>query len=225
MAKYERLNLHQLLAGKKEEAGGKLKFDPAKIERIKSYTGVILGILGVAGILAVTVLAPNALQALDLFERRRKRPASSPAKRRAKLLKTFYYLKESGQIEFRRAEGDNYEVVLTDKGKKELRRFDIETLYVPKAEKWDQKFWQVAADIPTKNYRRGADALRRKLREMEFYPLQRTLWFYPYDPRAELEFICQIYGISRFVTAMKIAELDPSDERVLRDFFRKRDVI
>lgn len=221
MARYERLNLSRLVEKDKAE---KPKIDRKKIERLKTYSDVVLGILAVAGIITVTVLAPNALQALELFEKRQKRFSYSPAKGRKKLIRTFYYLRGKGQIEFRRR-GSDYEVFLTNSGKREVRRFEMETLQVPRAEKWDGQFWQVAADIPTKDYRRGADALRRKLKEMKFYPLQRTLWFYPYDPRVELEFICQTYGIGRFVTAMKIVELDPADERVLKNFFREQEII
>jgi len=223
MRGYERLNLAQLVGQDKPE---KQRFDPKKIERLKTYSDVVLGILAVAGILTVTVLAPNALQALKIFEGRRKRPGRpySPAQSRQKLTRTFYYLRKRGQIEFRR-KGSDYEIFLTNSGKREVRRFEMETLRVPRQEKWDGRFWQVAADIPTKDYRRGADALRRKLKEMKFYPLQRTLWFYPYDPRTELEFICQSYGIGRFVTAMKIAELDPADEKALTSFFNEQKII
>lgn len=195
-----------------------------QLEKLKTYSDVLLGVVGVAGIMLLTVLAPNALQALDLFQKKRGRSRLNPPAKQRKVIRSFYYLKAKGQIEFRR-KGEDYEVRLTKRGRRQIKKFRFETLSVPKAEHWDGKFWQVAADIPTKQHRRGADALRQKLKEMGFYPLQRTLWFYPYDPRLELEFITHTYGIHPFVTTMKIAELEESDERVLKAHFKKQAII
>jgi hypothetical protein len=79
----------------------------------------------------------------------------------------------------------------------------------------------VAADIPTKDHRQGADLLRRKLKQMGFYPLQRSLWFYPFDPRPEIEFICREFGVANFVTVMEINRLDVQDEKLLKKHFSK----
>lgn len=196
----------------------------AQIEKIKTYSNILLGILAVSGMVTMMVLAPNALQVLDIFERRKGRKKMRHSEKIRKVTQAFYYLKRKANIEFRR-KGDDLFVVLTDKGKKEIKRLKMETICVSRPQKWDGKFWQVAADIPTKDYRRGADALRRKLKEMGFYPLQRTLWFYPFDPRIEIEFITRTFGIAHFVTVMKTSELDPSDETVLKKFFRSQKVI
>lgn len=60
---------------------------------------------------------------------------------------------------------------------------------------------------------------------MKFYPLQRTLWLYPYDPRLEIEFLIQHYGIERFVTVMEVNRLDRDDERVLKAYFENAGII
>ena len=83
----------------------------------------------------------------------------------------------------------------------------------------------MAADIPTKEHKTAADALRRKLKEMNFYSLQRTLWFYPHDPRLEIDWIVRIYHIERFVTIMEISRLDLDDAEKMVKFFRKQKII
>lgn len=195
-----------------------------QMEKLKTFNNVLLGILAGAGILTMMVLAPNALQALDIFQKNHRRRPLGRRERERKVIRSFYYLRVKGQIAFRQ-KGEDYEVILTKKGKRQIKQLNFETLAISKPAHWDGKWWQVAADIPTKHYRRGADALRSKLKQMGFYPLQRTLWFYPYDPRLELEFIAQTYGIHPFVTTMKIAELDESDERVIRAYFKKQAII
>lgn len=200
------------------------EFSEEKVEKLKTFSNIVLGILSVAGIATIALIAPNALQALELFEKRKGHRKLRHSQKVRKVSRVFYYLRERGFVEFRQ-KGEDFEVSLTKRGKKQIRRLDIETLSIPRPKSWDGKFWQVAADIPTKKYRRGADALRSKLKQMGFYPLQRTLWFYPFDPRIEIEFIVRHYGIVPFVTVMKIAELDPSDERILKRFFKQKELI
>lgn len=195
-----------------------------QIEKLKNFSDVVLGILTVATVLTMTIVAPNALQALDLFQKRTGQKKLKSREKERRVVRTFYYLKEKGWTNFQR-KGNDYEIVVTESGRKKIRALNLETLAISKPAKWDGKFWQIAADVPTKKYRRGADALRQKLKDMNFYPLQRTLWFYPYDPRLEIEFITRHYGIFPFVTVMKIAELDLADERVLKNFFKKQELL
>lgn len=143
--------------------------------------------------------------------------------RTKKVTRTFYYLKENGYIKFFREKG-GYKIILTKKGRAKARELNFNTITIKRPTVWDKKFWQVAADIPTK-YRSGADVFRRKTKELNFFPLQRTLWFYPFDPRKEIELIAETCSISSFVTVMKIEKLDPSDEKIIREHFKKLDVI
>ena len=198
----------------------------ARIEKLKNYSQVLLAVLSVAGIAALTLLAPNALQALKIFEtskrlRRSEKPTRNP---NPKIVRTFYYLKQKKWIEFRR-KGQDYEVVVTVQGKKQIRKMKLETVTVPRPVVWDGKFWEIVADIPTKDYRQGADAFRTKLKEMGFFHLQRTVWLYPFDPRLEIEFITRHYGIFNFATVMKVEELDPADEKPVKKFFRKQGLL
>ncbi len=200
------------------------EFSDEQIEKLKTYSDVLLTVVSTAAVAAMVVLAPNALQALDIFRKRKGRKKLPHKEKQRKIIRSFYYLKEKEWIDFKR-KGDDYEVVVTENGKKKIRTLNLETIYVSKLPDWDGKFWQVAADIPTEDYRSGADALRKKLKEMRFYPLQRTLWFFPYDPRMEIEFITRHYGVFNFTTVMKIEELDLADERLLRGYFRKEGLI
>ncbi len=141
-----------------------------------------------------------------------------------KVIRTVYYLKEKGFIRMKRT-GYDFKVILTKLGKKRAGKIDFENLTIPKSNSWDKKWWQVAADIPTKKHKRAADLLRAKLKEMGFFPLQRTLWFYPYDPREEINEVANHYQIGNFVTVMEINRLDRDDERRMKIFFRSESII
>ncbi|MDP3741358.1 MAG: hypothetical protein Q8R08_03485 [bacterium] len=222
MRKYQKIQLAPIIENSMPKPAFELSEE--KIEKFKTYSKVLLVLLSVTGLLTMTILAPNAIQALEIFEKRR---AKKPLKRSEKIKKVtnaFYYLRRWGHIEIKKI-GKDFEVKMTNKGKEVLKRLNMEVLSVPMPEKWDGNFWQVAADVPTEDYRSGADALRLKLKEMGFFHLQRTLWFYPFDPRMEIEFITRFYGIANFVTVMKVTELDPSDSNALKTFFKKNRIL
>lgn len=203
------------------------KLSEAQIEKLKNFSKVLLAILSLVGIATMVVLAPNALQALKIFEKKREHRGYTKLpfrNKQQKIIKTFYYLKQKKWIDFRR-KGEDYEVIVTMQGKKQIRKMRLETLTIPRPEKWDGKFWEVIADIPTKDYRQGADAFRTKLKDMGFFHLQRTVWLCPFDPRLEIEFITRHYGIFNFVTVMKIEELDPADEKPVKKFFKKQGLV
>lgn len=201
----------------------KLELNQQQIRRLKTVADVLLAVIGTAGIVLVSIAAPNALQALKFLGKNGGRDRIPYEERKKKLTRGFYYLKAKGYLELIKDQ-DDFSIRLTDKGKRKIDRLKFAMLEVKKPLVWDRKFWQVAADIPVK-YRKGADALRLKLKQMGFYSLQRTLWFYPYDPRKEIELLAEEYKIEQFVTVMKIASLDHADYKVLFDFFKETGIV
>ena len=222
MERYQKLPLSTLIA----EATPKpfLELTEQQIEKLKTFSHVLLGILTGVTMLTMIVVAPNALQALELFEKGKGRKKLRHQEKVQKVTRAFYYLKDRGYIRLHR-KGDDYEIRLTRFGKKQVKKLDLETLQIPKGRAWDGKFWQIAADIPTKDYKKGADVFRKKIKELGLYPLQRTLWFYPFDPRVEIEFVARSFGIGPFVTVMKIADFDPVDYRALKKHYKQSGLI
>ncbi len=194
-----------------------------QIEALRTAAEVVLAVLAIAGIATVSVLAPNALLAVGkFFLKKGKRLTHS--EKQATTARVFYYLKRTGLIKLK-PDGRDFRLFLTQLGKKKLHRIGLNSQTVPKPNRWDGKWWQVAADIPTKDYRSAADLLRLKLKQMGFYSLQRTLWFYPYDPRRQLEYILNSYRIGRFATVMEINRMDKDDEIKMKRFFKEKRIL
>ena len=198
-----------------------IKLSQEQIQSFKTASQVALAVVAAAGIIAVAAVAPNVFQAFNMFlpKREKYRKLSHKEKIR-KVAETFYYLKRSGLVSFKKS-GRDWLLSLTDLGKRRLPKLEVDAVRVPKQKKWDGKWWLVAADIPTKDYRFGADLLRAKLKQMGFYSLQRTLWLYPFDPRKEVEFVANTFSVGRFVTVMKVEQMDRQDEYVLRRYFKR----
>jgi hypothetical protein len=197
----------------------KFELSKSQIEALHTAADICLAVIAVGGVVAISVIAPNLLSALGkLASLKNPGRQYSRKDKELKVSKAFYYLRKKNYISFK-PEGSSLKVFLTTLGQKKFDGLAFKVLQVPKGPKWNGRWWQVAADIPTKDYRWAADLFRNKLKQMKFYPLQRTLWFYPFDPRAEIEFIVSNYGISNFVTVMEMSGLDKEDENKIKEHF------
>src|ERR1051326_1331816 len=181
-----------------------------------------MAIIAAGGIVALSAAAPNLIGALGKINSSLKHLSKKDKAERIK--REIYYLKKSGQIKIKRTAKEVF-ISLTRLGRKKLPKIAFHSLHIPKQKHWNHRWWQVAADIPTKDYRNAADALRTKLKQMGFYSLQRTLWFYPFDPRRELQFLINHYRISQFVTVMEVSRLDKADERILKSHFKNCSIL
>ncbi len=195
------------------------------IQTLTSASQVALAVVAAAGIATIALVMPNAMQVVDKFVFRRKRGRRyTREEKQRKMAETFYYLKRSGLIQIK-PEKSGWRLWVTPRGKKRLEKLTFASLVIPKPENWNKKWWLVAADIPTKDHKLAADALRRKLKKMGFYPLQRTLWLYPYDPCRELDFIIRNFDIANFVTVMEVSRLDNEDDKKVTAHFRKLNIL
>lgn len=202
-----------------------IKFSESQIAVLRKASDVGLALIGAAGIIAVSVVAPNLLQVFaNGFGKYRGGRKFSRKEKVRKLSNTFYYLKRSGLVRFKPS-GKEWLLSLTLRGRRQVSRLVLETLVISRPARWNGRWWLVAADIPTAEHRQGADQLRDKLKQLKFYPLQRSLWVYPFDPRKEIEFLCQNYDIGRFVTLMEVIRLDREDEKLLKGHFRRNGIL
>lgn len=202
----------------------KQRLDSENLKGLGTASGVVLSVLAAAGVISLSAVAPNMFLALGAFGRLVKASRRNGHSGREKLAEIVYYLKKSSQIHIRPTQNDVI-VTLTKKGKSRIAKANLGAIRIAKPEKWPGTWWQVAADIPTKKYRLAADAFRRRLISMGFYPLQRTLWFYPYNPKCEVQTLLTHYNLGRFVTVMEIARMDLDDEAKMLKFFRKIKVL
>ncbi len=187
---------------------------------LKNASLAALAIVGLAGFVSISLVAPNLFSVLGKIGK-----FKSKHRNQSDLVEqtnhVFYYLRKKGYVTFKGNNAGNIWVRLTGKGKKMHEKLSLQSLKIPKPKKWDGKWWQIAADIPTQQYRRAADLFRLKVKQLHLYPLQRSLWFYPFDPRDEIEYITKYFHIEKFVTVMEINRLDTEDEKVLKQHFKK----
>jgi len=112
-----------------------------------------------------------------------------------KIRDAFYYLKRRGLIKI---EKDGYDIVVmsTKKGKRRAAINKLIDLKVTVPEKWDGLWRVVIFDIPdTQKIKRNA--FRKKLKELGFYSLQKSVWLHPFDCSKEIDFLRNFFGLNK----------------------------
>lgn len=108
-------------------------------------------------------------------------------------------------------------MVLTERGKMFTLRYDIDKLKLPKLKKWDGLWRVVLFDIPEFK-KRARDALSFKLKQLEFYPLQKSVFVYPYDCKKEVDFLIEFFELRPYVRFLVAKETDI--DLHLKDIFK-----
>jgi len=190
----------------------KYYFKRPKSEIVKD----ILYWLSVAGAVAIAATSPyfgvNLLKAYKKAQKQ-KREKKYPRK---KFYDAFYNLKRQGLIEIKKQNHQIY-ISLTREGKKKAGWLQIDALEIKKQKRWDRKWRIVIFDISQlkKLYR---EAFRGKLKELGFYPLQKSVWIYSFPCQTEIELLREFFGLTekeiRLITAENIG-----DDSKLRKFF------
>ncbi len=95
---------------------------------------------------------------------------------------------------------------LTQKGKMKALTFQFSAMKL-KNSLWDGKWRTIIFDIPEKK-RVERDALRRKLKELGFQELQKSVFIFPYECRDEMDFVIEFFQLRKFVRYGILSEID-----------------
>ncbi|MBI2097192.1 MAG: hypothetical protein HYT40_03560 [Candidatus Sungbacteria bacterium] len=107
---------------------------------------------------------------------------------------------------------------ITSAGEKRLRQYDMENLALKTFPRWDGLWRIVMFDIP-EDKKRARDAISRKLKQLGFYQLQKSVSCHYVDCQSEVEFIEDYLGINGLITYVEARSLGAS-EQLVRRFFK-----
>lgn len=91
----------------------------------------------------------------------------------------------------------SFTCLLTDKGKIKALTYYFQEMKI-EGTRWDGKWRVVIFDIPEK-LKNARDALRRKLKELGFYELQKSVFVFPYDCKDEIDFVIEFFELRKYV--------------------------
>jgi|SRR3989344_6375424 len=119
-------------------------------------------------------------------------------------------LKHRGLVTLTLKADGTFEAKITKQGKEVKRKIDIDNLQIPKPPKWDGR-WRVAIfDVPNTAHKRRS-AFSRKLKEVGFRMVQKSVWIYPYPCDEEIMILRNFFGIESHVTYIETALVEDED--------------
>src|SRR3989344_446233 len=108
-------------------------------------------------------------------------------------------------------------VEITEKGRARVLSYEFDEMIIKPSKKWDKKWRVVTFDIPEKR-RRTREVLHFKLKEMGFYPAQKSIFVIPYECEDEIEFIKNYLYLNNRLMYMLAEKI--SDEAKIRKHFK-----
>jgi DNA-binding transcriptional regulator PaaX len=177
-------------------------------------TKQILLSVGIAGAVVIVAATPGVLLAAKLFEQDKQR--FSKKYKHQKGARVIQKLKKNRLLTIKEKQG-KFVVELTEEGKKKFKEIQLKNLQITKPPHWDKKLRIITFDIPDKSFKRGRDALRGKLKQWEFYPLQKSVWVCPWPCENEIRLITELYGVSDYISII-VAESISNDTLIKKHF-------
>ena len=171
----------------------------------------ILRWLLVAGAISIAATSPyfiqNILRANQKLKKYQKR----------KIQDTFSSFRRRGLLEINNNNKQVY-ISLTKEGKKKAGMLQINDLSVTRPKKWDG-IWRVLLFDIAHNKRSYREALRGKLKELNFFLFQKSVWVHAFDCKAEMEILRDFFGFNSREMCLMVVDSIEHDEK-LREFFR-----
>ena len=196
------------------------KNEIAEIELPKSgrweLSKKILATIGTGAVLLTLLVAPGTAKLLKLFDMERA-GFRERQKKKERIMRAVKRLKKNRLVAMHEKDEELF-IELTASGKKRLLHYQLENLVLRKPSKWDGKWRIVIFDIPEK-HKKAREALRHNLHRLSFYPLQRSVFAYPYPCKDEIDFVSEFFAIGYFVNYFEANYFD--DDSKLKLHFQE----
>lgn len=184
-------------------------------ERYSKITKDILLGLAVTGAVLIAATSPYfSLNLIRAIKKDKKYIKKYFEKR--KVERAFARLRKNRLVILQEKDG-KFIVKLTEKGKRKVKEIQYEKLKIEKPDVWDGKWRIVTFDIPNKK-NAAREALRRKIKELGFYFLQKSVWVYPYPCEKEIQFLVELFEVWPYVDIIVAKEI--SNDVKLKKHFR-----
>ena len=139
---------------------------------------------------------------------------NSKRKRRLKpseLRKIFMNMKRKELIDYKEFPNGNIKIKILKNGLKKalINNLDKVQFKIPK--KWNGKFYVIIFDIPNK-FKIQRDYFVRKLKELNFYPLQKSVYVFIYPPQEIIDFLSHVLDIAPYVRILEVSRIEGEKE-------------
>lgn len=96
---------------------------------------------------------------------------------------------------------------LTKKGREKVKKLLLDNIGINIPKDWDYKWRMVIFDVPEKK-KKARDILAKKLKQLGFLPLQKSVFVFPFECREIITRIKNWYEISQYVQYVVAEEIE-----------------
>lgn len=168
----------------------------------RGITKSLLLTLGAGAVIGIALVFPGIGYLFKEFDKEK----WNQIKKRGQLQSAIKRMEKQKLVSWSEKDGE-LELTLTEKGKKKILKYNFDELKIKKTNRWDKKWRVVIFDIPEKE-RAARDIFRRKLKEMGFYQLQKSVFVSKYECEDEISFLSNSLEIARYVTYIEALRID-----------------
>lgn len=162
-------------------------------------------IIGSAAIPTLPMAAAGAIKIWKEIKKLKQRDLGKIIKR----------LEKQEMIAFRE-KGNQVAIEITEKGKRRLLEYDFENIAILN-KKRDGKWRLIIFDIPEEK-KNARDVFRRKLLELDFIMLQKSVFVSAFPCKNEIDFLCHFLEISDFVTVIVIDRVERGEQLIWKKY-------
>jgi DNA-binding transcriptional regulator PaaX len=159
----------------------------------RGLTKALLTVLAGGAVITTALVFPGAGYLYKLY----KKEQWDKARKRGSLTNTIKRLERQKFISWSEVNGE-LRLMLTEEGKKKTLQFDIDNLQIKKPVKWDKHWRVIVFDIP-EHKRIARNIFRRKLKDLEFQQLQKSVFVSRFECKDEIDFLRHSLEIAPFV--------------------------
>ena len=187
--------------------------DPAlKSDKRRVYISYILRILGAASAVTLAaMLGPAPVIGMG------KKLLKFNADERRKLAQSLKRLERRGMVRRQKRDDGNEYLLLTQAGEHLFLQEKKRTLAIKRPEKWDKVWRMVLFDI-VEDKKTVRDAIRRHLRNLGFYRLQKSVFVTPYPCEEEIRFLQKFYESKSEIILIHAVSLGEKENTARRHF-------
>lgn len=136
---------------------------------------------------------------------------------RERFLRDLKRLQMRELLDYKELSNGNIQLMLSKAGKHFELKYNFENIKLNRSKRWDGQWRMIIFDIPD-TQKQARDAFRQKLRQLGFYPVQKSVFITPYECEKEIDFICSIFDIRRYILIFYINRFE--GEKKLRHYFK-----
>lgn len=145
------------------------------------------------------------------------RHIDNPSQKRKRTLSIIRRLEKQKIIDLKR-EGDKVFVYLKDINRPKVAKYSIKSLLdlKLKKKKWNNNWVIVFFDVPEQQ-RNKRDYFRRFLKEIGFYPYQKSVYVFPHECKKEIDLVKKIVAGGKYIK-YAVADYIEDEEKIKRYF-------